>query len=319
MNLRYSSGWFAAMFFNSVRIFLTLAVRILASVRFCWSISRLTLSGRSSLSMTPRTKRRYWGKSSLASSMMKTRSDLNTGERAVLLEYFAADIERKVFAIDDAANKAQILGQKFPGVVHDEDTFYLELDANLVFCLVEVEGSLRRYIEKCGVFKASFGFGVKPEERILYIASNRFVELLEIIFADFILGPAPKRTGNIDLFGGTGLDGFLLIRVPIALVVGEEDGKSDVVGILLDDLLQTPAIGILLAFFVEVKQHGSAGDSALCRFDFETRLAIADPTPGLLFASLAGYDLNSIGNHEGAVEANAKLAYKVRVPLGIPG
>ena len=47
--------------------------RMLVSTRFCCRISRLTLSGRSSLSMMPRTKRRYCGRSSLASSMMKTR------------------------------------------------------------------------------------------------------------------------------------------------------------------------------------------------------------------------------------------------------
>ena len=46
---------------------------MLAMIRFCCRISRLTFSGRSSESITPRTKRRYTGSSSFSLSVMNTR------------------------------------------------------------------------------------------------------------------------------------------------------------------------------------------------------------------------------------------------------
>ena len=90
----------------------------------------------------------------------------DAGEHAILLQDLAADVERKIFAVDDAAHEAQVLGQQLLGIVHDEDAFHVELHAHLVFRLVEIQWSLRGNVEKRGVFKASFGLGMEPEERI---------------------------------------------------------------------------------------------------------------------------------------------------------
>ncbi len=73
MNCEYFTGSLVAMVFSSERIFLTLAVLMLVSTLFCCRIARETLSGRSSESMMPRTKRKYCGSRPLESSMMKTR------------------------------------------------------------------------------------------------------------------------------------------------------------------------------------------------------------------------------------------------------
>ena len=238
---------------------------------------------------------------------------------AVLLQDLAAHIQRKIFAVDDAAHEAQILRQKLLGVVHDEDALHIELHARLVFRLVEIERRLRRHIEERGVLQAPFGLGVEPEQRIFPIAGDRFVELLVVLVFEFALGAAPQRAGGIDLFGGPLLDRLLLLLVPLALVVGEKDGEGDVVGVLLDDLLQAPAVGVLLAFFVEVQQHGRAGDGALCRLDVKPGLAVAGPAPGLVFAGLARDHLDPVGHHEGAVEAHAELADQVGVFFGVAG
>ena len=184
----------------------------------------------------------------------------DAGEHAVLLQDFAADVERKVFAVDDAANEAQILRQKLLGVVHDEDALDVELYAALVFGLVEIERSLGGNVEERGVLQAAFGPGVEPEERIFPVAGDGLVQLLVVLVLEFALGPAPQRAGGIDLLGGARLDRLLFVFVPLALVVSEEDRKGDVVGVLLDDLLQTPAVGVLLAFFVEVEQDSGSGD-----------------------------------------------------------
>ncbi len=137
------------------------------------------------------------------------------------------------------------------------------------------------------------------------------------------MGAPPHGAGGVDLLGGAGLDGLLLLGVPLALVVGEEDGEGDVVGVLLDDLLQAPAIGVLRALVVEVDEDGGSG--ALARigagdlFDVEAGLAVAGPLICLVFAGLARDDLNLVGDHEDGVEADAELADEVGVLAGVAG
>ncbi len=91
------------------------------------------------------------------------------------------------------------------------------------------------------------------------------------------------------------------------------------VGVLLHNLLQAPAVGVLPAFFVEVKKDCGAGDGALCGLNVEARLAVAHPAPGLVFTRLAGDDLDAVGDHEGAVEADPELADEIRIPFRISG
>ncbi len=80
-----------------------------------------------------------------------------------------------------------------------------------------------------------------------------------------------------------------------------------------------PAVGVLLAFFVEVNDDGGSGDGALGGLDLEAGFAVAGPSPGLVFAGLAGDHLDVVGDHEDAVEADAELADEVRVLLGVAG
>ena len=180
-------------------------------------------------------------------------------------------------------------------------------------------GAFDGYVEERGVFQAAFRLGVEPEKWIFPVARDRFVELLVVLVFELTLGAAPQSTGGIDLFGGPMLDRFLLGLVPLALVVGEENRERNVVGVLLYHLLQAPAVGVLLAFLVEVQKHGCAGDGALRRLDVEAGLAIAHPAPGLLFTGLARDHLHPVRHHERAVEANAKLADEVGILLGITG
>ena len=91
------------------------------------------------------------------------------------------------------------------------------------------------------------------------------------------------------------------------------------VGVLLDDLLQAPAVGVLLALFVEVDEDGGAGLRGVGGCDLEAGLAVGDPAPRLVFAGLAGDDLDLVGDHEDAVEADAELADEVRVLAGVAG
>ena len=141
---------------------------------------------------------------------------------------------------------------------------------------------LGRNVEEGGVLERAFGAGVEPEERVFPVAGDGLVELLVVLVLELGLGALPHRAGGVDLLGGAGLGGLLLLGVPLAFVVGEEDGEGDVIGVLLDDLLQAPAVGVLRAFVVEMDEDGGSG--ALARvvardlFDVESGLAVAAST-----------------------------------------
>ena len=126
----------------------------------------------------------------------------DAGEDAILLEDFAADVEGEIFAVDDAADEAQILRQQLLGVVHDEDALDVELDADLVLGLVEIERSFGGDVEERGVFEAAFGLGVEPEERILRVAGDGLVELFVVVVGELAFGTAPESAGGVDLLGG---------------------------------------------------------------------------------------------------------------------
>jgi hypothetical protein len=106
---------------------------------------------------------------------------LDTGEHLVLLQDLARDVEREVFGVDNAADKAQVLREQVLGVVHDEDALDVELDAAFVVGLVEIERSLGRNVEEGGVLERAFGAGVEPEEWIFPVAGDGLVELLVVL------------------------------------------------------------------------------------------------------------------------------------------
>ena len=100
---------------------------------------------------------------------------------------------------------------------------------------------------------------------------------------------------------------------PLALVVGEEDGKGDVVGVLPDNLLEAVAVSVLRTFFVEVEEDGGTSEGTFGRLDLEAGLAVGCPLPCPVFTSLARDDFHLVSDHEGGVEADAKLADEVGI------
>ena len=63
-------------------------------------------------------------------------------EDFVLLQHFSGDVEREILRVDDASDKAEILGDELIAVVHDEHTTDVQFDVVLrLFVLEEVERS----------------------------------------------------------------------------------------------------------------------------------------------------------------------------------
>jgi hypothetical protein len=171
------------------------------------------------------------------------------------------------------------LREEFLGVVHDEDTLDVELDAGLVVGLVEIERSLGGDIEESGVLEGAFGAGVEPEERVFSVTGKGLVELLVVVVGELGLGALPHGGGGVDLLGDAGFNGLLFLGVPLALVVGEEDREGDVVGVLPDDLLEPVAVSVLRTFFVEVEEDGGSGGDTFGRVYLEAGLAVGYREP----------------------------------------
>ena len=105
----------------------------------------------------------------------------DAGEDAVLLEEFAGDVEGEVFGVDDAADEAQVGGEKLFGVVEDEDAFDVEFDADFVLGLVEIEGGFGGDEEEGRVLERALSLGVKPEEGVGGVAGKGVVEA-DVVF-----------------------------------------------------------------------------------------------------------------------------------------
>ena len=160
---------------------------------------------------------------------------------------------------------------------------------------------------------------MEPEQRVFPVAGDGLVEFGVVLVFQFGFRSLPQGARRVGLLGGALLDRLLLGLVPLVFVGGEEDREGDVVRVFLDDLAEFVAVGVLLAFLVEVQGDRGAGGRAHGGFEFEARFAVARPAPGGVFAGLAGDDLNAVSDDKRAVEADAELADKVRIPLGIPG
>lgn len=68
---------------------------------------------------------------------------------------------------------------------------------------------------------------MNPDERVFPVAGDGLVKLLVILLFELGLGALPHGAGGVDLLGGTGLDRLLFLSIPLALVVSEEDRKSE--------------------------------------------------------------------------------------------
>ena len=117
----------------------------------------------------------------------------------VVLEILSADVEREVLGVDDTSNEAEVLGDQFLAVVHDEDSPDVELDVVfLLLGLKHVEGSAFGDEDDGFELESSFDGELLDGEMVLPVVGQAFVEV-GVVF----LG---------DLFGLLHPDGLVLVE-----------------------------------------------------------------------------------------------------------
>ena len=240
-------------------------------------------------------------------------------EDLVLLKNLATHVEGQVFAVDDAAQKAQIRRHQALRVVGYKNAFDIKFYAGPVVGLVHIGRGLRGYVEERGVLHGPFGVGVEPEQRLFPIARNCLVELLVVLRFQLAFGTLPHRAGGVDLLCCALRYRPLLLLVPFVLIRSQKNGKCDVIRILPDDFPKLITIAVFLAAFVEEQGHGSTGNRAFRRFNLKAGLPVAGPLPGGVFAGFARNHLHLIGHHKSAVEADSELTDEVGIAPGITG
>ena len=204
---------------------------------------------------------------------------------AAFLEKLAGDVERQVGGVDEAADEAQVVRQELLGVVHDEDALHEELEAVLLFTRVEVPRGFGRRVEKGRVLELALDAVVGPAEGIAIVVREVLVEGLVLVFRHVLRGQRPEGAGVVDLLPGArhfSLDDVLVVLLHGFLLLPEEDGRGDVVGVLRDRVAQAPLAEELLLVLLEVKDDlgaaGLAGDVA----GGEGAVAVGLPLHGFL-------------------------------------
>ena len=97
---------------------------------------------------------------------------------AVMLEHLAGNVEGEVLRVDQAAYKAEVIGQQVGALVHDEDAAGVKLQSLLELFGVEVKGRAGRDEEQRVVGRSALGAGMDGQQRILEVEEFFLIELV---------------------------------------------------------------------------------------------------------------------------------------------
>ena len=236
----------------------------------------------------------------------------------VVLEGLAADVERQVLRVDDAAQEAQVGRQQPLAVVGDEHPADVELHLRLALRIEQVEGRGRGDEQQAGVGDDALDGVVHHQPRVVEGMADVVVELRVLLVGDVLLRPGPQRRGRVQRLLGGFRFAFRLAAL-LGPAVDEHDRKADVVGVGLDDLAQPGGFEELVLAVLQVKDDGGAPAGPLGVLDAEGALAVGGPPPRPVLAGAPGDHVHRVGDHEGRVEADAELADQRHVLLGVAG
>ena len=86
------------------------------------------------------------------------------------------------------------------GIIGDENSPNIELDAMALFTVPQVERGLGRDVKQGDVFHLAFHPVVDGYGRGLGVVGGRGVEIVVLLFGDVVLGPGPQRGSFVNHF-----------------------------------------------------------------------------------------------------------------------
>ena len=177
----------------------------------------------------------------------------------------------------------------------------------------QIERRALRDEEQLRVLLASLHFRVHAGQRRLEVVRDVLVELVVLLVGDRRLRPGPERRRLVDLFVLVGGDLLLGLRVPRFLL--HENGHGDVIGVLAQDLAQSPAREQFVFVRPQVQDDVGPPRRLLDGLDRVLALAGALPLDAVVGrrAGAPGQQCDAVGDDEGGVEADTELPDQVGV------
>ena len=155
-------------------------------------------------------------------------SRTNFLHRPIVLQELTADIQGKVGRVDHALHKAEILRQKLLGIIHDENTLYIQFQAAIGIAMIQVKRGTGRQVKQARVFQGALNLVVTPAQGILKVMADMLVEALVFLIGNFLPWALPQCSSRVESF-------TTLLSVTLS---GRQqiNRKGNVVGILIDHL-----------------------------------------------------------------------------------
>ncbi len=238
------------------------------------------------------------------------RSRLNSRENPVLLQNLAAHVKRKILAVNNTPDKAEIYRQKLLLVVGNKHAFHKKLHAAFIVGMEHVERCFRGNVKERGVLLGSFSFGVHVQQRIIGIVGNRLVKRDIVLVLEIALGFLPHGARVVDLLGNRLLAFHLALVIVFFLFIVQIDGEGDVIRVALHNVFNFPPGSEFLVVVIEIHDHAGSVTCFFNAFDnrksrrihavkFIGALSVRHPFPYSICPGFFGYHFNLRGDHEG--------------------
>ncbi len=221
------------------------------------------------------------------------------------LQRLAADIQRQVGRVDHPAQEAQVGRHQLHPLIGDEDALHIQLHPAPALGVKQVERLDAGDEEQAGIFHRALGLVMQHGPWLLGAVGQVAVEFLVLRVGDFGFRSRPDSDGAVE-------------RVGDALDIRQGDGKTDMVGIGLDDMAELMAVDILFRIGLHMQGDGGAADGSAAGLDLVLAQPVRFPQPYFITAGLAAFNGDFIGHHEAGIEPHAELADEVDVLVVIP-
>ena len=116
------------------------------------------------------------------------------------MQQFAADVQRQIGGVDHTFDESQVGRHQGLCVVHDENTFDIQLQSRLFVAVEQIHWRFGWDVEQLGVFGAALNAVMGPSQRRFEVMADVFVELEMLFVRNIFLGTCPQRVGLVDGF-----------------------------------------------------------------------------------------------------------------------
>ena len=217
-------------------------------------------------------------------------------DEGAVLHRLAGDVEREVFAIDDALHEAEPLGEQVLGFGVDEDLAAVEGNGGLEAGHAEFLGVVLGDKEEGVDGERGVGAEVQAEAGLVVGVGLEFVELGVFLVLDLVLRAEPEGLDGVDMF------------------VVKLDRERYEGAVALEDFLDLPVGGIVAAVVFELDDDLGTTAEIGDFLDLVTARTVAGPdVAGLAGAPRFRVNFDGLRDHERGIETDAELADEVGV------